>query len=357
MKKFNASKALRNDEKVYAPLVGVLTYIFYETIYKPILEIVNKELTPNWWETQATEVIKEREKQHLDNIQEEIKRNKEGIVPIAMVTNAKPLSALIKAILAGRVQYYNERFEGSFNADISKEIRRLGGKWEARYKRWYLPKEKLPYDVQLSIGNVSGKLKDVEKKIDAHLQNLQRLAEKDPQYSLKSYFGDVIDKLEDRFEEGIAGIIVAPKLTPKMRENLSELYTENMNLYIKGWTQESIMRLRKRIQKNAFQGYRASSFIKEIEHDFMMSHAKAKFIARQETSLLMSQFREERYKSVGVEKYRWSTSLDQRVRTMHKRLHGQIFTWDNPPIVDEKGHRAHPGQDFGCRCIAIPVID
>lgn len=357
MKKFNANKALRNEEGYYSPLAKALDYIFYETIYRPIIDIINEEITDGWYEVEAQKVVRERKEEHQDNIKEEIKRYKDSILPVPLITNAKQKSALIKAILSGKVQYHASRFEGSFNAAISSEIRRLGGKWDARYKNWYLPKSKLPFDVDSAIGQVAMKMGNMGSRIDAHLQNLQRLNEQKPEYGLEKQFSYAIDKLEDRFEEGIANLIIAPELTPEMRKNLAEQYTKNMNLYIQGWTEKSIIRLRKRIQKNAFEGYRASSFVKEIEHDFQISHAKAKFLARQETSLLMSQFREERYKSVGVQKYRWSTSGDQRVRPFHKRLNGQIFTWDNPPIVDAYGHRAHPGQDFGCRCIAIPIID
>ena len=357
MKKFNANKALRNEEAYYGPLERVLDYIFYETIYRPIVDIINEELTDKWYAVEAPKVVRERKEQHEDNIREEIKRYKETVLPVPLITNARGQNALIEAILSGRVQYHSEHFEGAFNASISKEIRKMGGKWDRRYKSFYLPKDKLSYDVQSAIGQASDKMKRLSRRIDAHLQNVQRLNEQGPRYGLEKTFGKAIDKLEDKFEEGVKDLIVAPTLTAEMKENLADMYTTNMNLYIKGWTEKSIIRLRKRIQKNAFDGYRASSFVKEIEHDFQMSHAKAKFLARQETSLLMSQFREERYKSVGVKRYRWSTSGDQRVRPFHDRLNNQIFSWDNPPIVDKYGHRAHPGQDFGCRCIAIPIID
>lgn len=357
MKRFNANNALRNDEEYYNHLAKVLDFIFYEIIYRPIADIINSEITDQWYDIKAPELVKERREQHEDNIKAEIKRNKELVIPVPMVTNAKPKSALIKAILSGKVQFYANRFEGSFNSAISAEIRAMGGKWDKRYKNFYMPKSKLPYDVMVAVADADIKIKRTGQRIDAHLQNLRRLMENDPQFDLKPYFKKTINRFNEKFEKGIEGIVVAPEFTDEMAENLAEMYTKNMNLYIKGWTEESIIRLRKKIQKNAFQGYRASTFVEEIEHDFQISHTKAKFLARQETSLLMSQFREERYKSVGVQKYRWSTSGDVRVRPYHKRLNGKVFTWDNPPIIDEYGHRAHPGQDFGCRCICIPIIE
>lgn len=357
MKKFNANKALRNDEKVYGVLENTLNYIFYEIIYRPIIDIINSEITAEWSVLVAPEVVKAREKAKRDALREEVKRNRE-VIPEGMRTNAKEKkSALVDAILKGRVQYVRDHFEGSFSARISGEIRSMGGTWDSKRKRWHIKPENLSYDAKLAIGQVSSKMKEMHEKINAYLHNLRVLAENKPRFRLDRYFQDAIGELEDRFQDGVKGFIVPPTLTEEMKKNLAELYTDNMNLYIQDWTVESIKRLRKRVEQNAFDGYRSSSLVAEIEHDYQVSHSKARFLARQETSLLMSQFREERYKSVGVEKYLWSTSEDQRVRPFHKRLNGKIFTWDNPPIVDENGRRAHPGQDFGCRCIAIPIID
>lgn len=48
--------------------------------------------------------------------------------------------------------------------------------------------------------------------------------------------------------------------------------------------------------------------------------------------------------------YVWYTREDDKVRATHGERHGQVFSWDNPP---EGGH---PGEDYGCRCLAIKYI-
>ncbi len=47
--------------------------------------------------------------------------------------------------------------------------------------------------------------------------------------------------------------------------------------------------------------------------------------------------------------YIWRTKGDGKVRSRHAKFDGKIFAWDNPP---EGGY--HPGEDYGCRCIAEP---
>lgn len=46
--------------------------------------------------------------------------------------------------------------------------------------------------------------------------------------------------------------------------------------------------------------------------------------------------------------YVWRTREDEKVRPSHAANDGVIFAWDTPPPT------GHPGEDFGCRCIAEP---
>jgi SPP1 gp7 family putative phage head morphogenesis protein len=94
-----------------------------------------------------------------------------------------------------------------------------------------------------------------------------------------------------------------------------------------------------------------------IRNEYNVTRNRAKFLSRQETSLLVSKYREENYREAGIVYYRWSTSNDQRVRHDHRELNGNIFRFDEPPVVDQKsGRRGNPGEDFSCRCIAIPLL-
>jgi SPP1 gp7 family putative phage head morphogenesis protein len=86
---------------------------------------------------------------------------------------------------------------------------------------------------------------------------------------------------------------------------------------------------------------------------------RAKVIARDQTAKMNSAFNQERQQSVGIEKYEWQTSGDERVRDNHADLDGQTFRWDDPGpckgTID--GEPCHPGEDIQCRCNAIPSFD
>ena len=74
-------------------------------------------------------------------------------------------------------------------------------------------------------------------------------------------------------------------------------------------------------------------------------------LARDQTSKAIGQFTEVRQRQIGVERYTWRTSEDERVRPTHIANNGRIFRWDDAP--PETGH---PGSDVQCRCVAIAIV-
>jgi SPP1 gp7 family putative phage head morphogenesis protein len=82
-----------------------------------------------------------------------------------------------------------------------------------------------------------------------------------------------------------------------------------------------------------------------------VSESRAELIARDQTLKLNGQITQLRQTGAGVSEYIWSTSRDERVRDSHRVLEGQRFSWSSPPEV------GHPGEDYQCRCVALPVIE
>jgi SPP1 gp7 family putative phage head morphogenesis protein len=57
----------------------------------------------------------------------------------------------------------------------------------------------------------------------------------------------------------------------------------------------------------------------------------------------------------GIEYYTWRTKRDNLVRSRHQELEGRIFRWDDPPMLEFPRY-GNPGDDFGCRCVGVPVV-
>lgn len=104
-------------------------------------------------------------------------------------------------------------------------------------------------------------------------------------------------------------------------------------------------------------GLRVEDLAAEIERRAEVSASRAELIARDQTLKLNGQITQARQEAGGISRYVWSTSGDERVREAHAELDGQTFDWSDPPEVSDDGRREHPGGDYQCRCVAVPVVE
>jgi len=105
-----------------------------------------------------------------------------------------------------------------------------------------------------------------------------------------------------------------------------------------------------------FDGVRVEDLATRLQKQKNFSEKRARLIARDQTLKLNARLTRSAHASVGVELYRWSTSKDGSVRSFHRGLEGKIFSYDNPPVTDKYGNRNNPGEDYQCRCEAIPYL-
>ncbi len=141
------------------------------------------------------------------------------------------------------------------------------------------------------------------------------------------------------------------------QETVSEFARQGVDL-IKTIGSEHFDRIEQRVVGAFRTGRRAESLAKELIEIEGVTKRRAEFIARDQIGKLNGKIQQERQQALGAETYIWRTSKDSRVRESHRALDGTRHRWDNPPIVDERtGRRAHPGEDFQCRCRAEMDVD
>lgn len=100
-----------------------------------------------------------------------------------------------------------------------------------------------------------------------------------------------------------------------------------------------------------YQSARYDELAKQILATGEVTKSRAVLIARTETARVATGFTMVRAKSVGSEGYIWRTARDRDVRKAHQELEGTFHRWDDPPIADPSGVRAHPGMIWNCRCV------
>lgn len=269
-------------------------------------------------------------------------------------------SSAIEALKDGRIQYIDGVFVGEMNAGISRYFRGLGGKFNKIKKGWKVDLDQMPPALKVAVMDSRNKSREIVAKLQKKIDQIERDGNSITRpVNPKPQIGKVLESLQGQFEKTTGETLsIKPEMNPGMENKIEVDYSKNLNKYIKGWEEEAIFRLREQVEANAFTGFRADKMVDRIMAEAFVSKRKAEFLARQETSLLVSKYRQVKYEDAGIDKYQWSTSHDSRVRHRHEELDGRIFSFDNPPITDQAtGARNNPGEDFNCRCVAIPIFD
>ena len=267
------------------------------------------------------------------------------------------IDIVVNAINKGSLIFEKNTFKGTYNARISRELSKFA-EFDGRSNTWTVKDiTKVPSIVKSSALIANDRFNIIQDDIKRFLDNLDNRFESgiDPVVDLS--IKPVINEINNELIKDFKDLTVLPELSKGSIEKLAQDYTNNQDLSIKKWDFEQVTRLRNIIEGKVKTGYNKLDLIKMIEEEWEVSRNKAKFLARQETSLFLSKFRRERSLEAGVQRYKWSTSHDERVRTRHKHLDGKIFFYGSPPIVDLKtGRREEPGEDYNCRCVAIPIL-
>jgi len=98
------------------------------------------------------------------------------------------------------------------------------------------------------------------------------------------------------------------------------------------------------------KGRPTNEIVSLLRDRYAVSKSRAELIASDQVAKLNGAITMKRQTDLGVMQYRWSTSLDARVRPEHRAREGRIFSWSDAPAD------GHPGQPIRCRCVAIPIL-
>jgi len=141
------------------------------------------------------------------------------------------------------------------------------------------------------------------------------------------------------------------------RNNLKLWVQKNVDL-ITSIPQDTLGKMKSIVEEGYLSGRHNTAIAKEIQEAYGIEKHRAQFIARDQMANLNAEITKTQQEDAGVVEYVWSTSDDERVRKSHRELDGTRQNWSDPPIVDARtGRRAHPGEDYQCRCVALPVFN
>lgn len=133
---------------------------------------------------------------------------------------------------------------------------------------------------------------------------------------------------------------------------------ENVSL-IKSIPQKYLSKVTQTVLRSITNGNGLQELIPKLEEYEGQTHRSAKNMALDQTRKAYNAINKERAKAVGIKKFEWIHSGGgQKSRELHIELNGQVFSFDDPPIIDEKtGERGMPGQAINCKCTFCIVVE
>lgn len=153
--------------------------------------------------------------------------------------------------------------------------------------------------------------------------------------------------------------IPVPVLPGNSQDRITAATAENVGL-IRSIQQQYHERISQLVLRSASTGGNgAQEIFESIRHYDGLTEKRAKLIAVDQTRKITTALNVERAKSVGMKKWEWVHSGGStEPRRLHVQYDGQIFDYDNPPVIDERtGERGFPGQLINCRCTMAPVLE
>lgn len=140
-----------------------------------------------------------------------------------------------------------------------------------------------------------------------------------------------------------------------------QLVRENAKL-IASLSLDAAQTLTDEVSKAAQAGARPKTLAKMYAKRFPeLLRSRTHLISRTETAKASTALTEARCERLNIQWYQWESSKDQRTRDSHKKMHGVIVPWSQPPAPEEllgeksQGHY-QAGEIYNCRCVVIPIL-
>lgn len=294
----------------------------------------------------------------------------EGIYkPMFEIMDIKPtiaknsLNVIVEALRDGKIMYVDGGFKAKtkFTNAQSSQLIKWGAIWDKSDKIYRLPENKLPEEIKVSLAEAQIHAENQIKLLQGYLEQVEfNIPEIVESMVFDEEVKTILDDAGNEVKKNVKHLnIIEPELSEKQKNEIARAYTENVRGYvIKDFANDRIPEMRRKIQELVLKGYRTDKIQELLEKEYGIMSRKAKFLAQNETTIMLAEYKKVTYQEMGFNKFIWRTITDGRERELHKQLNGTVWRYDNPPVIDERtGQKGLPGETYNCRCEAVPVMD
>lgn len=276
-----------------------------------------------------------------------------------------------QALEQGKIYFQDNAFysrSGRFSNTIARELEKIGAKYSKYRNAFLIDKTNIPTEILWAIDVIKAQTAAKAVLIQQFLtEQLGLLSKKEKILVFDSVVEKIMQDLQKRVyknaqEKKIE--LITPKLTDFRKTEIAKRYTNNLEYWIKNWLEDenfnnvTIPKMRETVGKMAIEGKSTKDIEKYLLESFTKSKRHAQFLARNETAMATTSYLEAKYTEEGFTHFKWRTNMDGRERPEHRKLNGQVFRFDDPPIIYERtGQKGLPGETYNCRCSFSPVIN
>jgi hypothetical protein len=271
------------------------------------------------------------------------------------LTISKEDDLIAKAIKQSKIVYsYSQGgFVGKFNASISRELTLMGAYYDLRTKSY-----------KISLTALKPKYKDlINKRSETQQRQITEIKEflnKPAQtVSLASVplFANVVDYLESKTLLNLQQKNIDVKKSVVDSERFQSKYLDNVDMSIKEFTKTQNELIKREIQEMTLKGKQIKDIQQFVDKRYGVGKERARFIAKQNVSIITSEYQNERYMEAGITQFYWihpdpynKTSRDHHREWHSQSKRGQLFSTVSPPVNPVTGEPELPGIPFNCNC-------
>ena len=253
-----------------------------------------------------------------------------------------------------------------------------------------------PHDAELSYKNAIGDfMESMDEVIKTEFDKIAKAYEnenpQERQDSMFGAFGDAVDKFVKAVATG-AGLIITAKVIKKLRKiaekirrnsvdnwtgsidealdievdeeyyneeyfaEMVDQWEQNNIEYVENTTGQMIDEMAGDFMEMFIAGVAVTALMGQVDRRKQKALRHLNFIAGDQVSKLDAAMHHLEMVDAMVSDYIWSTRKDDKVRPRHRELEGQRFSFDDPPVMDS-GEKCNPGEDYNCRCVALPIFN
>ena len=214
---------------------------------------------------------------------------------------------------------------------------------------------------EATITQVSGEFSSISLEVQA-------LFNKEIASGIARKFVNRIDKA-DRVSTTRSIANVIPKKSLNRLKGLEILRDENVQSIARSTIKRNIDLIRsipvqyiegvkESVYKGLEDGRSAKAIGKEITAIGGVAERRGQFIARDQLGSVYGDLTKKRQENLGLKRFKWIASNDERVRESHEKIDGMVFDWDKGaagPGVPLEVQGLVPGEDYNCRCTSTIV--